>query len=158
MPFTSATDTIVSTLTSQGRDLLARSLLGQVSFRLSGFKVGRAGYDMGDAVKLDPATPLDPADSDLIDPVFPIPITTIKPFVAVEKPYPNVAVAVCRLNRNEATYGLGELGVWARVLRVDPPADMTYTAGQDYMVAVAHFPLMSKTDKQVFVFRLIVAV
>ncbi len=156
MPFTSPTDTIVSTLTSQGRDLLARSLLGQVSFRLSGFKVGRAGYDMANPVLLDPATPLDPADSDLIDPVFPIPTTTIKPFVTIEQPYPNVVAAVCRLNRNEATYGLGELGVWARVLRVDPPADMTYTAGQDYMVALAHMPIMAKTDKQVFVFRVII--
>jgi hypothetical protein len=57
MPFLDPTDTIISTLTDVGRDLLARSILGDVSFQLQGFKAGRSGYDMTNPVKVLPVGP-----------------------------------------------------------------------------------------------------
>lgn len=114
MTFTSPTTTIQSTLTHQGRDLLARSTLGQLSFRLSGFKVGRDGYDAGNPVH---ALLVDPAATDLGDPIFPIG-SGVHPFIAIETPLNTVTAAVCRLARLDATYGLGEVGLFARVMQI----------------------------------------
>lgn len=125
MPFTSATQTIQSVLTDQGRDLLARSLLGQLSFQLSGFKAGRAGYQMGNPVWVVPPSS---SDVDLTDPIFPIG-TGVAPLVTIEQPYTNVVAAVCRLNRNDAQYGLGEIGLFVRVVRTGTFAQRQYTNG-----------------------------
>jgi hypothetical protein len=126
MTFTSATQTIESVLTDQGRDLFARSLLGQLSFQLSGFKAGRGGY-LSDA---NPVWVLVPSGSStsLIDPVHPLG-GGVAPLVTIESPYPNVVAAVCRLNRNDALYGLGEIGLYARVVRIGTFAQYQYTTG-----------------------------
>lgn len=156
MAFTSPTDTIETVLTTTGRDLLARMILGEVSFYLVGFKVGRDGYLPANPVLLSGSP--DPAASDLGDPIFPLPTNTTKPFVQLEAPFPNVASAVARLDRNEALYGLGELGVFVRIARSTGSSAAVYTVDSDYMFGLAHMPLMSKTNKHVFVFRFIVAV
>lgn len=125
MPFTSATQTIQSVLTDQGRDLFARSLLGQLSFQLSGFKAGRYGYVDGNPVWVIPPGP---GSTALGDPVHPIG-SGVAALVAIEQPYPNVIAAVCRLNRNDAQYGLGEVGLYVRVIRTGTFAQYQYTNG-----------------------------
>ncbi len=155
MPFTDTTDTIESVLTDTGRDLLAKLLLGEVSFQLIGFKVGVAGYLDANPVKLDQSP--DPTLSDLRYPVFPVPTTATQAFFTIEQPFPNVLAAVCRIGRSEALHGLGELGVWVRILRSTGSAASTYTVGEDYMFGLANMPMQGKTDKQVFVFRYIIA-
>ncbi len=54
MPFPNATSNVLAKLTSQGRNLLARSAAGLVSFTLEGFSVGRGGYDMVDPTQAIP--------------------------------------------------------------------------------------------------------
>jgi hypothetical protein len=126
MPFTDPTDTVQAVLTDQGRDLMARSLLGQVSIQLQGFRAGRAGYQDLNPVLVDP---VDPSDTALQDPVWPVPVTGLAPFVSIERPVNNVVSAVCRIDRADCTWGLGELGVWARVLRNETVAQYQYTTG-----------------------------
>jgi hypothetical protein len=125
MTITAATQTIESVLTDQGRDLFARSLLGQVAFQFSGFRVGRGGYQDAMPVWIDPPNPSNP---NLIDPVFPIGGAPA-PLVTVEQPYPNVVAPVCRLNRADALYGLGEIGLYCRVTRIGTYAQYQYTSG-----------------------------
>lgn len=165
MAYVQPTDTILSTLTTQGRDLLARATLGQVSFHFSGYKVGRKGYQDGttypDGVSyaLNPVKVVPPQEgsTDLIDAVYPLPTTTIAPFTTIERPAFNVVAPVARIPRTDCLYGLGEIGIWVHIDRAIAPATATYAAGSDYLFALAHFPLMSKTDKHVFVLRLVVA-
>lgn len=127
MPFADPTDTVQAVLTDQGRDLLARELLGQVSCTLQGFRVSTAGYQMGNPVKIDP---VDPASTALLPAVkWPVPASALAPFTAVERPLSNVVAAVCRIPRADCTFGLGSLGVWARVTRNQSVAQYQYTAG-----------------------------
>ena len=150
-PYSNPTSSISAVVTNQGRELIAKSTLGVVSFQLVGFKVGRDGYDYTTPDPLS-TIPVNPASTDLIDPVFPL--TGYAPFVTIENPIPNVVAPVCRLNANEANYGLGELGIWANVL----VGDIAYPINTKVMFAVAHFPLLAKNDRSNFVFRVIIAV
>lgn len=124
MPFVPPTQTIQSVLTDQARDLFARSVLGQLSFQLSGFKVGRGGYDDVLPVHI---TPVIAADTALIDPVFPL--VGVQPFAAIEEPFPNVTAAVCRLGRSDALFGLGEVGIYARITRTGTFATYQHVVG-----------------------------
>ena len=133
MTFTAATQTIESVLTDQGRDLFARSLLGQLSFRLSGFGAGRGGYQTGVPVWIDPP---DPNSTALLDPVHPIG-GGVAALVQLEQPYPNVIAAVCRLNRADALYGLGEVGLYARVVRTGTFAQSQYVNGAGGILFIA---------------------
>lgn len=170
--FTAATQTIQSVLTDQGRDLLARSLLGQVSLKFSGFQAGRDGYQGGQPVWIIPP---DSTDTQLSDPIHPLGGSGVASLLTIEAPFDNVVSPVCRLGRDEALYGIGEVGLFVRVIWMpdpaatyegtvlDPaaplsPAASIYTVGQDYLFALAHMPLMSKTDKTVMVFRFVIAV
>ncbi len=154
MPFTSATSTIQSALTDQGRDLLARSLLGQVSFQFSGFQAGRAGYELANPVI---AESVYSGSTQLEDPIFPLGGVGVAPLITIEAPYATVVSPVCRLNRNDALYGIGEIGLYVRIARSIPPADAFYVVGEDYLFALAHTPIMSKTDKTILVFRFVIA-
>jgi hypothetical protein len=123
--------------------------MGELSFELANFQVGRGGYVASNPVKADP---IDPALTALLDPVG-----AIKDFVTIEQPVgPNVAAPVCRLSTTDTDveYGLGELGVYARYLFHDTiPA----LVGTTFLFAVAHFPLISKTPSHTFVWRVMIA-
>lgn len=125
MPFVPPTQTIQSVLTDQARDLFARAVLGDLSFQLSGFKVGRGGYD--DALPVH-TIPVIASSTALIDPVFPLG-GGVQPFAAFESPYPNVTAVVCRLGRLDALFGLGEIGVFARVTRTGTFATFQHVVG-----------------------------
>lgn len=153
MPFVDPTDDIAARLTDGGRNAVARSILpGEgYTFTLSGFQVGRAGYQQINPVKVEAVTPSDTA---LTDPVFPV--SGIQPFVSIETIIaPNVVAPVCRIDPSDldANYGLGELGIFATVLTSNTPSEV----GQDFLFALAHFPLLSKTPSHTLVWRVIIA-
>jgi len=131
--FTSTTDTIDSVLTDQARDLIARSMIGQVAFKLIGFKAGRAGYQVANPVLVEEP---DSTSIDLDDKIFPLGDDP-EAFVTIEQPYPNVLGAVCRLGRNDALYGIGEVGIFVQVTRVGTIANYQYTNGAGGIFFVA---------------------
>lgn len=152
MPFVDQTDNVTALVTDLGRENLARSVLGELSFQLSSFQVGRGGYVDINPVKADT---IDTSLTSLIDPV-PTPLDR-RSFVSIEQPIgPNVAAPVCRLDAGDTTisFGLGELGVWATILRNDPDPG---SVGTDFLFAVAHFPLMCKALDHTLVWRVIIA-
>jgi hypothetical protein len=149
MPFTDPTDSIEAKITDAGRALLARSLLGEVSFMFEGFDAGREGYQDANPVKIDPVVSSDTA---LADPVFPL--SGLEPFTTIDTPTDIYAAPVCRIDRLEALYGLGELGIWVRILMdTVNPGDV----GTDVLFALAHFPMIGKSDNHVLVYRVIFA-
>ena len=149
-PYLDPTSSISAAITNQGRELIAKSVLGLLSFQLIGFKVGQDGYDYV-TPKPTNAIPINPANTDLLSPVFPI--AGYEPFVTIETPFPNVVAPVCRLNFSDANFGLGELGIWANVVS---SSDGAYPVSTKVMFALAHFPLLSKTNRHNFVFRVII--
>jgi hypothetical protein len=68
MAFTDSPDSIYAVLTDLGRHSLARVALGEIGIKISGFSVGREGYQMANPVKIDP---INTALTDLVDHVFP---------------------------------------------------------------------------------------
>ncbi len=152
MPFIDQTDDVQALVTDQGRGELARMVLGETSFELTSFQVGRGGYVDANPVKV---LAIDPALTSLIDAV-PSPLDR-RSFVSIEQPIgPNVVAPVCRLDVGDTSvsFGLGELGVFATYLR----DDITPTnVGTDFLFAVSHFPLVSKSSDHAFVWRVVIA-
>lgn len=147
--FTSVPDPIIGTLTEIGRTSLARATLGEISFKLSGFAVGRGGYNSTNPVKVDA---INPALTDLIDQFFPT-IGTTKSIEYIERPTPSTIVANCRLASSEAVSALGEIGLWAEIV------DSTISIGEigtTFLLATGHFPIQTKTLRQAIVYRFIV--
>lgn len=68
MPFTDTPDSIYALLTDLGRHNLARAALGEISTQVTGFDVGRSGYQDLNPVKI---IPIDTSQSTLIDHFFP---------------------------------------------------------------------------------------
>ena len=152
MAFLEHTDDIQAYLTVQGRQEMARSILGEVSFQLIGFQVGRGGYRAANPVRIDA---VDISATSLMDPVPDA--VTYRPFVIIEQPIgQNVVSPVCRLSPGDVDveYGLGELGIYAEYLRdnVNPG-----NVGLKFLFALAHFPMVSKTPTHTFVWRVIIA-
>lgn len=149
MPYTDTPDPVIATLTDIGRTNFARVITGEISFKLKGFAVGRGGY-------LDPnpvhITPITTSSTTLIDHFFPT-AGGIKSFELLEFPTPKTIVANCRLASSEAVAGLGELGIWSEIIysSVSP-----VEVGTEYLMAVAHFPLVTKTTRQAIVYRAII--
>jgi hypothetical protein len=150
--FAEQTDSVVATLTHAGRNAMARSILGEISVKLTSFQVGRGGYDLAIPVKVVPVVAADTALQD------PVPDSrSRRPFVLIEQPIgSNVLAPICRLDIGDVTadYGLGELGIFATVERdVINPA----TVGLDFLFAIAHFPILSKTPSHTLLWRVIIA-
>lgn len=149
MAFIETTSDVAAQLTDGGRDALASLALGEVGFQLTGFRVGRGGYQVANPVK---AEAINSALTALVDPVG-----ATKQFVTIEQPIgQNVAAPVCRLGLSDTDteYGLGELGVYATYRYHDTSPGLVDT---DFLFAVSHFPLVSKTPSHVLVWRVIVA-
>ena len=148
MPYTDPTDTIVCKLTDVGRQYHARSVLGQLSFTMKGFSVGRYGYQDANPVKI---INVNTADTALTDPVYPPAGYTS--YYRLEEPMTGVLAVVCRIDRTSCFYGLGEIGLWAQVeFCTTPPPN----AGDVFLYALGHMPMKAKADNQeVDVFRII---
>ena len=152
MPFTDPSSSIEAYLTDQSRQLLARTTIGQVYYQVQGFSVGRGGYDLSNPVH---TIPINPASGALIDPVYPD-ITGMAALQQIDQPTATTAVYYCRLPNtlvpSNADYGLGELGVWAQILQ----SNITAEIGQIFLFAVAHFPIQAKTNREAWLYRVVV--
>lgn len=149
MPFLDTPDPITASLTDLGRINFARAALGEISFQVSSFAVGREGYNDLNPVKIDP---INPSLNTLEDHFFP-PANNLKNLESIEKPTPKTIVANCRLADTEAVSGLGEIGLWAEIVNsTSSPAEI----GTKFLLAVAHYPIVTKTLRQVIVYRIII--
>lgn len=146
--FTDTPDPIIATLTDEGRTNFARMTLGEISFTLDGFAVGRGGYNATNPVHI---TPIVGSLTALDDQFFPLVGT--KTLESVENPYPSTIVANCRLAKDEAVSALGEIGLWANIIysAVNP-----LEVGTTFLLAVSHFPIMTKTLRQAILYRLLI--
>jgi hypothetical protein len=149
MAFTDTPDPIIASLTDEGRTSFARAVLGEISFVLKGFAVGRDGYDMANPVKI---IPINGSLTDLIDQFFPAPGTR-KAYESIEKPTDKTLVVSCRLASDEAVSGLGEIGLWAEIIH---SAVSPLEVGTEFLMAAAHFGLQTKTLRQAVVYRFII--
>ena len=152
MPFTDPTSDVSAALTDRARSELARSILGEVSLHLTAWQVGREGYLDSNPVKVDL---LNPANTALGDPLPDA--ASRRSFVTIEQPIgQNVLSPICRLDPGDTDveFGLGELGIFATFDRDDiTPANV----GTDFLFAIAHFPIVSKTPSHTLVWRVIIA-
>ena len=114
-----------------------------------GFAVGREGYDDSNPVKI---TAIDPSLTALEDQFFPT-VGTRKAFESFETPTPKTLVVNCRLASDESVAGLGEIGLWAEIIESTvSPAEI----GTEFLMAVAHFGLQTKTLRQAILYRFII--
>ncbi len=145
--FTDTPDPIIATLTDTARTNFARMTLGLLSFELAGFAVGRSGYNATNPVHI---LPIDSSLTDLEDHFFPP--SGIKVLDAIETPTPTTIVADCRLSKDDAIAALGEIGVWAQIVYSINAPDI----GTTFLLAVSHFPIVTKTLRQAILYRMII--
>ena len=145
--FTDTPDPIIATLTDEARTLFAQSTLGLLSFKLVGFAVGRGGYNATNPVHV---ISIDSSATSLIDQFFPV--TGIKALETIETPTVSTIVANCRLAKDEAVSALGEIGLWAEIIYSIVPSDV----GRQFLLAVSHFPIVTKTLRQAILYRMII--
>ena len=147
--FLDTPDVIITSLTDEARTNFARVILGEISFIIKGFAVGRGGYDGSNPVKI---TSLDPSLTALIDQFFPT-LGTRKDNEAFESPTDKTVVANFRLASTEAVAGLGEIGMWAEIIHSTvSPAEI----GTEFLMAIAHFPIVTKTLRQAILYKFII--
>jgi len=140
-------NTVIAFLTNVGRANCVRIHTVGLSFEVTHFQLGRGGYDPNNPTQsLGP----NPADTALMDPVFPSP-TTFEPIDLNEYPNASSASFLCRAESGEAIHGIGELGLWAQILWSPIPAEI----GTWFLFAVAHAPLQSKTLQHVLGWRVV---
>ena len=149
MPFTDPSDQIVAMLTDSGRNALARVSLGELSFTVESFAVGMGGYDDSNPVKI---SPIDTSLTGLEMHIYPSGSGNYKLLESTERPNEQSLVMNCRLTDTEANYGLGEIGIWARIIESNIPAEINTL----FLFAVAHMPLQTKTYNHVFLERVLI--
>lgn len=148
MPFFGTPSPIIATITDAGRNLLARASLGDVAFRVYGFAVGQGGYDVSNPIN---TTPINTASSDLLYQFFPA-LGSEKEISGFVYPTPKTLVVDCRVAELEAIAGLGEIGLWVEILNSSAPAEI----GTNVLFALGHFGLMTKTPRQVILYRFVI--
>ena len=153
MAITDHSDEIQAFLTSQAREYLARAINGELSFQAVGFSVGRGGYEPTDPLHVIPVTG---AELNLSDQVYPD-TTGYASFQQIDNAAGTPTVVYnCRLastiTQSKADYGLGELGVWAKILHSNNPSEVN----QVFLMALAHFPIKAKTRRDTILFRVTV--
>lgn len=72
--------------------------------------------------------------------------------VGIEKPIPSSVSAICRIELSEGLWGYGEIATYARVIKSNISSEVDTL----FMMSLGHFPLLSKTDKNIMIFRMIV--
>jgi len=145
--FTDTPDSILAILTDEGRTNFAQATLGLKSFQLNGFAVGQGGYNSTNPVHI---VSIDGSSQSLISQFFPTLGT--KAVETIERPTLSTIVANCRLAKDEAISALGEIGLWAEVIWSTNALEI----GTTFLLAVAHFPIVTKTLRQAILYRLII--
>jgi hypothetical protein len=152
MGFPTPSAPIQATVTDLGRTYLARSFMGEIVFQAIGFSVGRYGYAMLDPTQV---IPVDGTETALVDPVYPNSTGGTQPFDAIESPTVASRVYDCRLPASpvpsNADYGLGEIGIWATILKSNIPSEV----GTTFLFSLAHMPIRAKTNRDVLLLRMV---
>jgi hypothetical protein len=136
-----ASGDMIAELTTAGRTYNARSVAEGLSFIVEAFAVGTGGYDPRNPTQERPIEPgRDALEAEILR----------KGFSLIEHPTATSTSFYCRLERLEAPYGLGELGLFGRIL--DSPL-VPAEVGTVFLYAVVHFPISCKTTKTVCAWR-----
>lgn len=130
--------------TDAAREFLARTLAEGVAFQIKEFSVGTDGYDSSNPKF---ALEIDPSQTTLGREVFRGPVA-----IPVERPNETARSFYCRMNPNDANFGLGELALWAKVLSSPTSSEI----GTWFIFALAHLPLQVKTSEHTFIYRVVV--
>lgn len=143
-PFGSVS-TVVAAVTDLARQYLARALTDGTSVRVTHFAVGTSGYDPANPLS---AVAVDPTSTSLISEVFRDTIDLVETATldGTAKSF------VGRIARDELEAGIGEIGLVATILNSPFP----FEVGTQFLFAVAHQPLNTKTNKHVTSYRIIV--
>jgi len=124
-----------------------------LNFVVYGFDVGRSGYLDANPVKILPVLNNSVALDDMIFPSD----GSKKPIELVERLHPTTLVANCRLGPDDVISALGEVGLWGKVTYRSENADPSVPAVDSlFLLALGHFPIIVKTNRNVILFRVIV--
>ncbi len=127
-------------LTTEARRLTARGQTDGTSIQISGFAVGRGGFDPTDYLA---ALPVNPDCTALEDQVFSDVVDQ------VEWANQNCCVAYCCLETAEANQTLGEIAIFGRVANSPgDPVDDT-----EIVMAIGHFPMLAKNSSMQYALR-----
>lgn len=146
---------IYANLTDYARTLIARAILGDVVFQVVGFGLGRYGFD---TVSFSQALPLNTADTELTDKVYPDATAfSYDTIISTEEPTATARVFNCRVGSSifpgNADFALGELALYGVILKSDVPSEI----GTVFMYAMSHFPVLAKTRRDTLLRRVIVS-
>lgn len=132
-------DAPVLQLTQKAQLMLARAVIDGTTFRLTEFSVGCGGFypECPQRVR-----PINPVMQVLEHEVYRTSVAYVYYGLTTTEVY-------CRIPKDEAIGGLGELGIWTTVL-VSP---FSFEIGSSFLFAVQHFPLRVKTHKAVETFK-----
>lgn len=140
-PTFGAVSDLIAKLTTGGRVLNARSLVEGLAFKATAFAVGTGGYYPTEPTK---ATPVNVGDTGLQAEVF------RKAFSGIEHPIPETTTLYCRLEKGEAPYALGELGIFVTILESPlVPAE----EGSVHLYSLVHFPIDAHNFSKVCAWR-----
>jgi hypothetical protein len=129
-------------MTTRARVLQARSLTDGTSFRAVEFAVGRGGFD---PFEYRAAAPVNPDATTLDEEVFRDDLDHF------ERSNPRCGIFFCILEKAEANVTLGEVAIIAEIL--DSPIGSEI--GNQFLMAIAHFPLVAKNSDMRFGFRVL---
>lgn len=134
--FGTSPDAAVGVVTDAGRAALARISVDGLKFNTFEFQLGRGGYDSDDPMVV--VTP-DPADTALIDPVWPA-ADEYASVTRIDRPTTGGVAFLCRAEPDEALFGIGEIGIFA-VITGSPVEE---EIGTRFLFAIAHRPIFGK--------------
>jgi hypothetical protein len=129
-----------ATVTSLGRQLLARGSMDGTSLKAIEFSVGTGGFNPFNYTE---ATPANPEVQTLDSSVF---TDTID---EMERPNPECACFYCVLETGEANSTLGEIGIWSVIQNSPIPGEN----GTVMLYAIGHFPMKPKNTTMRMAFR-----
>jgi hypothetical protein len=129
----STIDAVELQVTNAANTLMTRSIADGTIYAVTEFSVGVGGYPIGDPGTV---TAVNPADTALASEIYRGRVGLVDWEVDPDW----TAQYYCRVPREEAYQGLGELGLWAEILWSPIPAEI----GTFVLFALGHFPCQTK--------------
>jgi hypothetical protein len=133
-------DQAIQALTQKAIAMFARAALDGTRFRIHEFSVGCGGFYPECPQRVRPINPLSPF---LESEVY-------RAEIAYMSYDDTKAVYYCRVPRDEAVAGLGEIGLWAEIIQSPLPFEI----GTWFLHTVQHFPVITKVHSMVETFRI----
>lgn len=147
---TPAIGSIVSSVTYAGRVLAARRAKEGLAYKVVGFRVGSGGYNP----EVPTQTVAVDANAPELTGTYTFPELPSDPEEVDQVQYANdfAPAYLCRLNASEAVIPIGEWGLYVEITY--SPEDES-EVGTKVLYAVFHRPMLTKTNMDVFVCRLV---